>query len=100
MEPSLRAGDWLLVDPLGFANRAPQAGELVVADDPRQPGRWLIKRVHSVTPDGALVVGGDHPAHVRDEIPPIEPAAVVGRPWLRYWPLRRIGRVGMTNDQR
>ncbi|MDQ3938410.1 MAG: S26 family signal peptidase [Chloroflexota bacterium] len=96
MEPTLRAGDWLLVDPLAYRIHRPRAGELVVAADPRLPSRWLIKRVAAATGDGKLVLVGDHPRHAIDgggDPLRVEPAALLGRPWLRYWPLSRFGRL-------
>jgi nickel-type superoxide dismutase maturation protease len=95
MEPTLRAGDWLLVDPDAYRRRAPQPGELVVARDPRLPERWLVKRVADALPDGRLMLAGDHPAHAADGtgIGPLGTESIVGCPWLRYWPVRRIGRI-------
>lgn len=93
MEPTLRAGDWLLVDPLAYRDRPPLATEVIVARDPRRPARWLIKRVRAVLPDGGLMLAGDHPAHAEDEVGPLGLDGIVGRPWLRYWPLRRLGSV-------
>ena len=94
MEPTLRDGDWLLVDPDAYRRFSPRAGELVVAADPRQPGRLIVKRVQRIEPDGSLVLGGDHPAHVEEAgPPPVAHTALRGRPWLRYRPLRRFGRV-------
>jgi phage repressor protein C with HTH and peptisase S24 domain len=96
MEPTVLAGDWLLVDPAGYANRAPRVGDLVVVRDPRQAGQLLIKRVTSVEADGLFSVAGDHPAHVADDvlIGLLDQWSIVGRPWLRYRPLGRLGRVG------
>jgi len=95
MEPTLRAGDWLLVDSLAYRARAPDAGEVVVAVDPRRRDRWLVKRVVEVQPDDRFVLAGDNPAHAPDgdAIGPVLPADVIGRPWLRYWPIKRFGRV-------
>lgn len=95
MEPGLRAGDWLLVDPDAFLDRPPRAGDLIVARDSRLPSRVLVKRVGDVLPDDSLVPAGDHPAHTADgeDIPSIQPADIVGRPWLRYWPPQRAGLV-------
>ena len=93
MEPTLRKGDWLLVDPLPYRTRRPQAGELIVARDPRQPDRWLVKRVAGVEPDGLLRLAGDHPGHGPDDVAPIAPELIVGRPWLCYWPPGRAGRL-------
>jgi len=92
MEPALRDRDWLLVDPLAFTRRAPRVGDLVVARDPRARDRLLVKRVRSTGTDGNVTIGGDHAAHA-DEAIPIETADVIGRPWFRYWPARRAGRI-------
>jgi phage repressor protein C with HTH and peptisase S24 domain len=92
MEPTLRDGDWLLVDPLGYRAAGPQPGQLVVADDPRAAGRRVIKRIAAVAPDGSLRLVGDHPAHAADELS-VSAAAIRGRPWFRYWPARRLGRL-------
>jgi phage repressor protein C with HTH and peptisase S24 domain len=89
MEPTLREGDWLLVDP---DSGAPTIGDLVVADDPRQIGRLVVKRVKSLGPAQVLVIGGDHPAHANEELR-VPLSAVHGRAWFRYWPLPRAGRV-------
>jgi nickel-type superoxide dismutase maturation protease len=95
MEPTLGHGDWLLVDPDAYSRRLPNAGELVVVRDPRASERWLIKRISDVLPDGRLTLAGDHPAHADDAlaIGAIDPELIVGRPWLRYWPLARVGRL-------
>ena len=93
MEPTFQDGDWLLVRKL---RRRPRAGEVVVARDPRQPDRLLVKRVRSVR-DGQVHVQGDHadPAESTDsrQFGPIPASAVVGRPVLRYAPLHRFGPV-------
>ena len=93
MEPTFRDGDWLLVRKLG---RAPRAGEVVVAADPREPSRLLVKRVRSVA-DGRVTVQGDHadPAESTDSrhFGPLPGSAVLGRPVLRYAPLHRFGLV-------
>lgn len=95
MEPLLLDGDWLLVDPSAFAVRGPRRGELVVARDPREPGRLIVKRVRGTSADGHLYLAGDHPAHVDEgaAIGAVPPSAIVGRPWLRYWPARRFGAI-------
>jgi nickel-type superoxide dismutase maturation protease len=93
MEPTFRDGDWLLVRRL---RRAARAGELVVAADPRDPGRLLVKRVRSVSGD-RVTIEGDHadPAESTDsrQFGPIPGSAIVGRPVFRYAPLSRVGLV-------
>lgn len=94
MEPTLIDGDWLLVDPLAYSARFPRPGELVVVADPRDDRRILVKRVASATEDGVLALGGDHQAHaVEPALSEVDPDAVIGRPWLRYWPAERFGPV-------
>ena len=93
MEPTFRDGDWLLVQRL---RRAPRIGEVVVASDPREPARLLLKRVRTVGSDG-VTVQGDHAdaAESTDsrQFGPIPPRAIVGRPLFRYAPLHRFGLV-------
>lgn len=95
MEPTVSAGDWVLVDPDAYARRPPAPGDLVVAPDPRADDRLLIKRVESVDGEGWLRLVGDDAEHSTDSrvFGAVEPAAVAGAPWFRYWPLRRVGRV-------
>ncbi|HEX5466424.1 MAG TPA: nickel-type superoxide dismutase maturation protease [Candidatus Limnocylindrales bacterium] len=96
MLPTLRPGDWLLVDPDAYRRRTPDAGDIVVVSDPREPDRLLVKRVVGVGPDGRLDLLGDDPSASTDsrEFGPVEPSAVQGRPWARYWPPRRWGSLG------
>lgn len=91
MSPGLLPGDWLLVDPSNPA--AP--GQLAVVPDPRQADRLLVKRVSAVQ-DGRLLLRGDAPEASTDSrtFGAVDPGAVIGRPWFRYWPPRRIGRIG------
>jgi signal peptidase I len=44
MAPTIQAGDWLLVDASAYIRRTPQPGQLVVAVDPRDAARELVKR--------------------------------------------------------
>ncbi len=95
MEPTITAGDWLLVDPLAYRDRAPGVDDLVLAPDPRAAERVLIKRVVSVDPDGWIRLEGDDPEQSTDSriFGAVDPQTVVGGPWFRYWPPRRIGRL-------
>jgi len=92
MEPLLKEGDWLLVDPGAYGDRRPHGGDLVVAHDPRDSRRLIVKRVLGVAQDGRLALAGDHPAHAHeaDRIGAVDVEDVVGRPWLRYWPPHRF----------
>ncbi len=94
MAPGLLPGDWLLVEPLR-AGSPPAKGDLVVVPDPRQPVRLLVKRVIAVGSVGALRLQGDAPDSSTDSrtFGPVDGAAVLGRPWFRYWPPARFGRI-------
>ncbi len=97
MRPTLETGDWLLADPEAYAEVAPRVGELVLVPDPRSPDRLLVKRVAEVHDEGReLFVTGDAPDASTDSraFGSVSASAVGGRPWFRYWPLRRFGRVG------
>ena len=78
MEPTLRAGDRLLLDPLAYREAAPQRGDIVVIHDPAEPERLLVKRVVGtagdfvrVTVEGAQRMGARTP-----EGSPIPPGAL------------------------
>jgi phage repressor protein C with HTH and peptisase S24 domain len=73
MEPTLRPGETVLVDP-----RAPVVpGCVVLAPDPRD-GRPLLKRVASL--EGGLDLRGDSPSQSTDSrhFGPVDPALVEG----------------------
>jgi nickel-type superoxide dismutase maturation protease len=93
MEPGLEPGDWVLVDPEAYAARPPRPGELVLAPDPREDDRLLIKRVAGVDADGGLRLAGDNGASSTDwrTFGSVDARRVEGRPWLRYWPPMRAG---------
>lgn len=96
MCPTLVPGDWLLVDPDAYRDVRPKVGYLVIVPDPRQPTRLLVKRVAEVHDDGReLWVRGDAYEASTDSLAfgPVTTSTVKGRPWFRYWPLRRIGRL-------
>ena len=95
MAPTLQPGDWLLVDPAAFRRHAPQPGQLVVARDPRQHRRELVKRVAAVDVDGRLLLAGDARLASTDSrtFGGVDVTAVAGRPWFRIKPLTRIGRI-------
>jgi nickel-type superoxide dismutase maturation protease len=87
MAPSLLAGDRLLV-----ARLPPRVGSVVLAPDPREPSRELIKRIASV--DGLGVsLRGDNPIASTDAraFGALPPSRVRWRAVLRYWPLDRFG---------
>jgi nickel-type superoxide dismutase maturation protease len=91
MRPGLQPGDRLVLVP----RRHHRPGTVVAAADPRQPDRWLVKRVAAVGTDGRLHLRGDDPAASTDSraFGPVEPDQVWGRAVWRYAPRGRTGRV-------
>jgi len=91
MSPTLRDGDWVLVDPDAYRLRSPTPGELVVADSSAGP---VVKRVAERLDPTSLLLAGDAPSgggHRHEVV--LAVSTVSGRPWFRYWPPGRIGRV-------
>jgi signal peptidase I len=113
MEPTIREGDWLLVDPT--TDRWPRRGTIVAFLEP-DGGALSIKRVAGGPGDrvpfrdGYLELADDEAWLLADATPvasaaagygepvdsrtygPVPVALLVGRVWFRYAPLRRIGR--------
>lgn len=92
MGPTLLPGDRLLVEAWSFRRRPPRAGDVVLAPDPRQPGRELVKRVAAVDASaGSVELHGDALEASTDSrafgVVPI--ANVRWRVIGRYWPLTR-----------
>lgn len=91
MLPTLHPGDRLLAARL---RRAPRPGEIVLAADPRDPSRELVKRVIAADASGVRL-GGDNAAFSTDAraFGAVPAHAVRWRVVARYWPVRRIGRL-------
>jgi len=89
MAPALLPGDRLLV-----ARAAVRPGDVVLARDPRDTGRELIKRVADIAPTGIRLLG-DNPASSTDAraFGALPPRDVNWRAVLRYWPPDRFGPV-------
>ena len=91
MLPTLRPGDRLVVV---RSPRPPRVGEVVLALDPRDAGRELVKRVAAVDPDGVTLLG-DNPAFSTDgrSFGSLPPNAIRWRVLARCWPPRVAGRL-------
>jgi signal peptidase I len=117
MQPAIRAGDWLLVDPTVV--RWPRRGSVVVFREP-DGERLAIKRVAAgpgdrvpfadgfielaedeawlssdASPADTVAAGFGEPIDSR-RYGPVPLELLVGRAWFRYWPWRRIGRIDRT----
>ncbi len=96
MAPSLLHGDRLLVESHSYRRRAPRAGEVVLAADPRQSDRELIKRVASIdVATTAAELRGDAPDLSTDSrtFGAVPLSAIRWRAAFRYWPPERAGRL-------
>lgn len=96
MAPSLLPGDRLLVESRSYQGRPPRPGEVVLAADPRQPDRELIKRVASIDDAASSAeLRGDAPEASTDsrEFGAIPLSAIRWRAVFRYWPPQRAGRL-------
>ena len=90
MAPTLLPGDRLLVARLP-ARRA----DVVLAADPREPGRELIKRVGALNRFG-VTLRGDNPAFSTDArtFGTVSAETIRWRVIWRYWPRSRFGAIG------
>jgi nickel-type superoxide dismutase maturation protease len=93
MEPTLHDGDWVVVDAAAYRRRVPRPGHVVLACDPREPSRELVKRVVQVDLHNESWLEGDNPGESTDSraYGPVPRRLVTGRVRWRYWP--RLGRV-------
>lgn len=117
MEPTIEAGDWLLIDPT--TARWPRRGAIVAFHEP-DGGALSIKRVAAGpgdrvpfedgyleladdeawllsdapdAPDEAAEPAGYGPPIDSRRYGPVPVALLVGRAWFRYGPWRRMGRL-------
>ena len=91
MAPTLVPGDRLLA----LRRRAsPRVGEIVLAPDPRDPTRELVKRVAAVDSVGVRLRGDNRAFSTDARVFGAIPAETVAwRVVARIWPLRRAGRI-------
>jgi len=112
MEPTLLAGDRVLVDLWTLRHRAPRSGEIVLFEGPQTLPAPLVKRVVAAPPfpddrprsvewpgvrldrPGIFVVGDHRQASVDSRrFGPVPREKLVGRVVFRYWPVARWGPV-------
>jgi len=97
MAPALLPGDRLLVEAVSLRRRPPRVGEVVLAPDPREPERELVKRVAHVA-DARVDLRGDAADESTDSraFGSLPVTAVAWRVAFRYWPPSRIGPIAET----
>ena len=90
MQPALREGDWIIVDRKAYARALPRRGDIVLARDPREPSRQLVKRIDHVDLHGNAWLLGDNAEASTDSrtFGAVPRSEIVGRVIRRYWPLR------------
>lgn len=95
MEPALDPGDYVIVDRLAYRRRLPRRGHVVLARDPREPEREIVKRVDHADLHGELWLKGDNVAVSTgsETFGPVPRSAIVGRVRWRYWPITALFRV-------
>lgn len=95
MLPTLHPGDWVLVDEHAYRRRMPRRGHIVVAADPREPSRHLVKRVSGVDLHGSVRLEGDNAEESTDsrQFGPVPARNLLGRVRWRYWPAKHAGAV-------
>jgi signal peptidase I len=102
MTPALQPGDWLFIDPT--IRHWPRRGSVVVV---RQPGTGMLVIKRLAAGPGDVVLAGSDYVRLADQAwllgdggghsvdsrhyGPVGLEALVGRAWLRFWPLRRVG---------
>jgi nickel-type superoxide dismutase maturation protease len=91
MVPTLEPGDRLLVETWTYRRRPPQIGDVVVAPDPREPTRELVKRIAAVG-DGRVALRGDSAKSTDSRRFGTVPVTDVrARAAFRYWPPAKVG---------
>lgn len=97
MAPGLHPGDRLLA----VRGLTPRPDDVVTAEDPRHPGRVIIKRIVVRYADGSVELAGDNAEASTDSrsFGPV-PAALIGaRVVWRYRPAHRRGRFPQHHGQ-
>jgi signal peptidase I len=100
MEPTLTAGDLVIVDLWSYRHRQPRRGEIALFTGPRPAGAPLVKRVASPPADHRSArrevwLLGDNPEISNDSrrFGPVPADRIRGRLVWRYWPLSRAGAI-------
>jgi signal peptidase I len=100
MAPALLPGDLLIVERWSYERREPRPGEVVLAADPRDAGRELVKRVAAVR-DGRVTLHGDGAASTDSRsFGDLPVTAVRWRAAFRYWPPARLGPLAAHRPER
>ena len=108
MRPALAPGEYVLFDRLAYRLGPPRRGDVVLATDPREPRRRIIKRIgggpgETVTAggrtrtlaEGEWLLLGDAPEASTDgrDFGPVGREAIHARAWFVYWPPANVRKI-------
>ena len=111
MQPALAPGEYVLFDRLAYRREPLRRGDVVLATDPREPRRRIVKRIAGAPGETVAAGGrtwtlaedewlllGDAPDFSTDgrDFGPVGREAIHARAWFVYWPPRRMRRVERT----
>lgn len=84
MEPTFKAGDYVLVNKLIYIFGNPSKGDVVVLKHPKEKDKFLIKRISLVTNLSEYYVIGDNKNYSRDSrhFGPIKKDLIIGKIWI------------------
>ncbi len=100
MAPALLPSERLLFDRLAYVRNRPRGGDVVLVAHPLRPELRMVKRLAGVPGDtfggrtlgrGEYWVLGDNTDESTDsrEFGPVRRHDLLGRAWVRYWPVER-----------
>ena len=83
MEPTLKPGDYVIVNKLVYVFRKPKENDVVVFRHPKEKKKFLIKRIYSVNGNKFFVVG-DNKSYSTDSrhFGSIDKSLIVGKMFL------------------
>jgi signal peptidase I len=89
MEPTLRAGDQVVVDRNAYRSSTPAPRDVVLVRDPRDHGRTLVKRIAGPYGEGLFNVSADADDHdgLADSrtFGPVTRESIIGKVRWRCW---------------
>ena len=85
MEPTLKSGDYTLVNRLAYIFKKPSKGDVIVLRHPMEKDRFLIKRITMITNSDEYYVIGDNRDYSQDSrhFGPIDKSLIVGKLLMR-----------------
>lgn len=109
MEPNFKNSDYLIVDQISFRFREPKNGEVVIFRYPNNPSQFYIKRIAGIPGENMgnitlkedeYFVLGDNREHSSDSRHwgTLKRKFIVGRAWLRLWPVVQIDYLPGSNS--